>query len=392
MVIQHNLCALNAARQFGLINATKSKTTEKLASGYRINRAADDAAGLAISEKMRRQIRGLTQASRNAQDGISMLQTAEGAINEVHDMLHRMNELCVQASNGTLMSEDREYIQYEISELIDEIDRIGNTSTFNEIKLLKGLPPNAVAAVAPNITGIGGSITSATGNSPAYYDIAPLESGDIVGIGNSSGTYTYYCVDGIPEEDGVYDGKSAATAYNAGAATVYSKIASALIRANSDDPDVEQVATNYTTTGENAGRFSIEFYGPLHVKLQVGCEAEDEMDVVIDEVNAGSLGVRDIDVRTQEGAVTGIEQVKRGIETLSGQRAKLGAMQNRLDHKIKNLDNVIENTTTAESRIRDGDIASLMVSFSNSNILAQAGNAILSQANKQNDGILSLLT
>ena len=269
MIVQHNLRAMNSNRMLGLTQATQSKSTEKLSSGYKINRAADDAAGLAISEKMRRQIRGLSQASLNAQDGISMVQTAEGALNEVHDMLQRMNELAVKSANGTNMSEDQSYIQKEVDALVKEIDRVAATTTFNNQTLL-----------------------------------------------NADCTF----------------------------------------------------------------------------KLQVGAESAsiNQIDVEIKAMNATGLSVNGISVEGT-AATTAIDTIKEAIKTLNEQRADLGAQQNRLEHTVNNLDNVVENTTAAEAQIRDTDMAAEMVKYSNNNILAQAGQAMLAQANQSNQGVLSLL-
>ena len=273
MIVQHNLTAMNSNRMLGLTANSLTKSTEKLSSGYKINRAADNAAGLAISEKMRRQVRGLTQASTNAQDGISAVQTAEGALNEVHDMLQRMNELAVQAANDTNMTTDRNYIQSEINALVDEIDRVSKTTTFNEQSLL----------------------------------------------------------------DGNFTGK----------------------------------------------------------KLQVGSEGEEEQTITIDiqKMSASAINISKANVKvdTHENAQTSITNIKAALESVSQQRSDLGAIQNRLEHTISNLDNVVENTTAAESRIRDTDMATEMVKFSNQNILQQAGQAMLAQANQSNQGVLSLL-
>ena len=273
MVVQHNLTAMNSNRMLGLTQSTLTKSTEKLSSGYKINRAADNAAGLAISEKMRRQVRGLTQASTNAQDGISAVQTAEGALNEVHDMLQRMNELAVQAANDTNMTTDRNYIQSEINALVDEIDRVSKTTTFNEQSLL----------------------------------------------------------------DGNFTGK----------------------------------------------------------KLQVGSEGSGEQTITISigKMSASKIGVSkaNVSVADHSSAQTAIGNIKTALQNVSQQRSDLGAIQNRLEHTIANLDNVVENTTAAESRIRDTDMATEMVKFSNQNILQQAGQAMLAQANQSNQGVLSLL-
>jgi flagellin len=270
MVVQHNLQAMNSNRMLGLTQGTVSKSTEKLSSGYRVNRAADDAAGLAISEKMRRQIRGLSQASRNAQDGISMVQTAEGALNEVHDMLQRMNELAVQAANGTnVATTDKTYINLEVSQLIQEINDVAQNTTFNGLSLLS----------------------------------------------KDSNTIT----------------------------------------------------------------------------LQIGSESAHTMDIELSKLTATGLSIQNVDVSTSAGASGAIDTIKSAIDQLNQQRAKLGAYQNRLEHKIANLDNVVENTTAAESQIRDTDMATEMVKYSNANILQQAGQAMLAQSNQSNQGVLSLL-
>jgi flagellin len=271
MVVQLNLTAMNSNRMLGLTNSSKAKSTEKLSSGYRVNRAADDAAGLAISEKMRRQVKGLTQASRNAQDGISCVQTAEGALTEVHDMLQRMNVLANQASNDTMTSADRGYLDQEVQALISEIDRVATTTTFNEQNLLDG-----------------------------------------------------------------------------------------------------------TFTKKN---------------LQVGAEKSQFIAINITKMDSTGIGVNAIKVSgTDNGnAQTALSTIKTALASVSSQRADLGAIQNRLEHTIKNLDNVVENTTAAVSQIRDTDMASEMVAFSNANILAQAGTSMLAQANQSNQNVLSLL-
>ena len=284
MVVQHNLTAMNSNRMLGLTSASQAKSTEKLSSGYRINRAADDASGLAISEKMRRQVRGLTQASANAQDGISMVQTAEGALNEVHDMLQRINELAVKGENGTLTASDRAYVDSEVQQLMSEIDRVASTTTFNEQYLLSGSAGKA--------TSTGSSVT----------------------------------------------------------------------------------------------------FG-----LQVGAEARQHIDLTIKAMRCstiglvGSTGVGRPNALTASNSAKLNEAVKAAIKNVNTQRATLGAVQNRLEHTINNLDNVVENTTSAESAIRDTDMASEMVKYSNNNILMQAGQSMLAQANQSNQGVMSLL-
>ncbi len=271
MIVQHNLTAMNSNRMLGITTDSQAKSTEKLSSGYKINRAADDAAGLAISEKMRRQVRGLTQASLNAQDGISCVQTAEGALAEVHDMLQRMNELAIKASNDTMTSADRGYIDSEVQALKTEIDRVQSTTTFNEMKLLNG----------------------------------------------------------------DFQDKS----------------------------------------------------------LQVGAEAGEFITISIDEMSCDKLDIGSTTVSgtNNSEAQTAIGKIKDALAIVSKQRSDLGAVQNRLEHTIKNLDNVVENTTAAESAIRDTDMATEMVRYSNNNILAQAGTSMLAQSNQANQNVLSLL-
>jgi flagellin len=252
----------------GITTSTQAKSTEKLSSGYKINRAADDAAGLAISEKMRRQVRGLTQASANAQDGISMVQTAEGALNEVHDMLQRINELAVKGENGTLTSSDRSYIDSEVQQLMSEIDRVASTTTFNEKNLLDGTCSN--------------------------------------------------------------------------------------------------------------------------IALQVGAESGQHIELKISAMSCAAISLSG-DATTSTNSASLNASVKKAIANVNKQRSDLGSIQNRLEHTINNLDNVVENTTSAESAIRDTDMATEMVRYSNNNILAQAGQAMLAQANQSNQGVLSLL-
>ena len=269
MVVQHNMSAMNANRQLGVTTGTLSKSTEKLSSGYRINRAADDAAGLSISEKMRSQIRGLNKASSNAQDGISAIQTAEGALNEAHSILQRMNELATQAANDTNTSADRTAVQSEVNALTKELNRIASTTQFNTKNLL----------------------------------------------------------------DGTFAGKN----------------------------------------------------------LQVGALANQSISISIGSMNASALSVDALCVSTFTKAGAAMTAVQKAISKVSTQRSNLGALQNRLEHTVNNLDNVSENTQTAESRIRDTDMASEMVQYSATSIIQQAGQSMLAQANSQTQGVLSLL-
>ncbi|MBQ3797441.1 MAG: flagellin [Butyrivibrio sp.] len=389
MVIQHCIEAMNANRMFNINVKDQAKASEKLASGYRINRAADDAAGLAISEKMRRQIRGLTQASENAQDGISMVQTAEGALNEVHDMLQRINELCVKAANDTLQSVDREYIQYEIDEIQEEIDRTGATTTFNELKLLNGVPQEHVNARVPSLSygGVRGSVTQATSSQNAYFQVPPLTSGTILTQGSGDQT-VYYQIGGTYDED--TDG-SRDHPWPMSKESVYRHVASRLSEANTTSD--YSVTIKYSTSGSDEGKFIMEFHGPLKLDLLIGSESTDTLGVSIDAMNSSALGLWNVNVATHDnsGALQGIDAVKSAITINSQHRAYLGSIQNRLEHTIRNLDNVVENTTSSESVIRDTEMASTMVGYANRNILLQAGQTILSQANQSKQSVIRLL-
>ncbi len=293
MVVQHNMQAANSNRMLGITTSAQAKSTEKLSSGYRINRAADDAAGLAISEKMRSQIRGLDRASTNAQDGISVVQTAEGALNEVHSMLQRMNELATQAANDTNTSQDRSQIKLELNQLTSEIDRVASTTQFNTMNLLDG-----------TFTGKNLQVGSLSGQN-IKLDISLMSAKGLGLVGT-------------------------------GTATSYSAVTS------------DELTSN----------------------MLVGAS-------------------KGADGYNQAGGV--MKKVQDAIDKVSTQRAKLGAVQNRLEHTIANLDNVSENTQSAESRIRDTDMAKEMVTYSKNNILAQAGQSMLAQANQSNQGVLSLL-
>lgn len=269
MVVQHNLTAMNANRQLGVTTSAQAKSTEKLSSGYRINRAGDDAAGLTISEKMRSQIRGLNKASNNAQDGVSLIQVAEGALAETHSILQRMNELATQAANDTNTTIDRNAVQKEINQLVSEIDRIQSTTQFNTMNLI----------------------------------------------------------------DGSFSGKN----------------------------------------------------------LQVGSLSGQKISISISNMNSSSLKVTNMSVASYSAAGSAMDKIQSAINMVSEQRSYLGALQNRLEHTIANLDNISENTQAAESRLRDTDMADEMVEYSKNNILAQAGQSMLAQANQSNQGVLSLL-
>ena len=574
MVVQHNLTAMNSNRMLGLTTKTQAKSTEKLSSGYKINRAADDAAGLSISEKMRKQIRGLTQASLNAQDGISAVQTAEGALTEVHDMLQRMNELAVKASNGTMSEDDRSYVQNEIDQLVTEIDRVSETTKFNETYLLKGAGDKSATvkadatiggtsseatvtaakgniysgtiasglasgtedtaivkykdaegntrtkeitfkagadaeATAKNLakaieddkdlgrifnasadksgkltvesklngnktddsknavseitfksaagtlkTEIAGTTEAATGESVTFTltnkaGANQLQDGNSITIDGKTYTYdsaktsttddanTFKSLDDLQKllgddykvsveitatktsQDWKKDTNAGASAPIADGDAVVTTVKTDLAAASKTSALGTITAANGTTaftdvakpTGNTAGtqvtytdkvitlniarKAAVETSDALTLSLQVGADSTDEnkISVDIESMGAKSLGIDGlkVDGTNSTNADNAIDTIAAAIQKVSTQRSALGAVQNRLEHTINNLDNVVENTTSAESQIRDTDMATEMVKYSNNNILSQAGQAMLAQANQSNQGVLSLL-
>ena len=503
MVVQHNMQAANANRMLNVTTSAQSKSTEKLSSGYRINRAADDAAGLTISEKMRKQIRGLDQASTNAEDGVSSVQTAEGALTEVHSMLQRMNELATQAANGTNSKDsDRQAIQDEIDQLTTEIDRVSETTKFNETYLLKGEAGTKTINMKAHDAGLKGTLTD-NGDGTATFVMDTLNAGDKVSIGGKNytiggtsddldtafgkngldidtkhqdisvngTTYKYYAAtvqtkDGQGITAGYYSAdpstlanQAAATAtgvngkvtadlaalktnapagstITVGTKTVtlmkddgtkggtasdgiddtdttviskkkaYELASKELLKANQigDTKGSAKVGVGNTATAidlaNGTGTFQIqtgsaEVANSLAFSLHVGADADmtNKIQVNIDAMDSASLGIKGLNVKDDSGnaATYAVDAISDAISKVSSQRSSLGAVQNRLEHTINNLDNVVENTTTAESRIRDTDMAEEMVNYSKNNILAQAGQSMLAQANQSTQGVLSLL-
>ena len=388
MVVQHNLQAMNSNRMLGITTSSQSKVTEKLSSGYKINRAADDAAGLSISEKMRKQIRGLDQASANAQDGISSVQTAEGALGEVHDMLQRMNELAVQAANGTNSTSDRTAIQNEIKQLTTEIDRVAETTKFNETYLLKGDVKGSTKTITlkPHDAGLKGSmgeVDKATGK--VKFTVPQLKESDTIMIGGKQ--YTIKANEN-PDLDEIKSDKA------------YELMAAELEKAN--QIGAENPANVVVTPTANVFEITLGTHTvakPLAFNLHVGADADmtNKISVNIETMNSAYLGIKDLnvvdnkDVSPGAQATYAIDAIADAIQKVSDQRSALGAVQNRLEHKIKNLDNVVENTTAAESQIRDTDMASTMVEYTKNNILMQAGQSMLAQANQSTQGVMSLL-
>ncbi len=409
MVVQHNLTAMNSNRMLGITTKSQAKSTEKLSSGYKINRAADDAAGLSISEKMRKQIRGLTQASSNAQDGISAVQTAEGALNEVQDMLQRMNELAVKAANGTQAENDRSYIQNEIDQLVTEIDRVSTTTKFNESYLLKGVNQDGTAAKLTYKTAKGNiaDIDEATGKkeyalgtatNQTVADHGTYKLATVQVLGKTYGLVTDIkdekTADGktLSKEDALADAKNTAT--DGAFATqdeLLAQIKKDLNEAGAGD--IKSISV------DKDGKVTVEAFADLNASLNfslhVGADSteDNKIDVDISMMSARGLGVNGIQVSGDDdtNATAAIDTISAAIQKVSTQRSALGAVQNRLEHTINNLDNVVENTTSAESAIRDTDMATEMVKYSNNNILAQAGQAMLAQSNQSNQGVLSLL-
>ena len=482
MVVQHNMTAMNANRMLGLTASQQSKSTEKLSSGYRINRAADDAAGLSISEKMRKQIRGLDQASTNADDGVSAVQTAEGALNEVQDMLQRMNELAVQAANGTNSENDRAYIQSEIDQLVTEIDRVAETTKFNETYLLKGDGVGGKYVELGTTSQSGTSFGSAALNQQTAAETGKSYSTDrdvVLNVGkdadfseDSTDTLTIAGANYALKDYADIDDLAAAISSNTKVNSVDLTYENGVTATNATDTNFSLTHTNKTTTvagdvtfkvassytgsdvegtitfdagtditvkftvatkldadgnrvfdeettnqsiasaltkanysfSEADGVFTVKMASTMTVNaatqvdsldfnLHVGADSSNtnKIGVSISTMSADGLGVSGVKVTSEKTATDAIDVIAQAIQKVSKQRSDLGAVQNRLEHTINNLDNVVENTTAAESRIRDTDMAEEMVKYSNINILAQAGQSMLAQANRSNQGVLSLL-
>ena len=358
MRIQHNVTALNSHRNLTNNNNALTKNLEKLSSGYRINRAGDDAAGLAISEKMRAQITGLQTAQKNAEDGVSLVQTAEGALTEVHSMLNRMVELATQSANGTYSTSNRAEMQKEIDALTKEIDRISETSNFNGTKLFSGgtakIDVKISATIAAGAPAIG---TNASGNTT--YDLSKLANDDTITINGK--TYT----------------KGAA---NDPTKNTFDTLDNLAKMAGVDIDSKTTTATTITVKG-------------VSIALHVGESSADAngIAVQIKEMTSDTLGVKGLDITTADTAKTAIDTVNAAIDSVSSIRSDLGALQNRLEHTINNLGVQTENITAAESRIRDVDMAKEMMAYTKNNILVQASQAMLAQANQVPQGVLQLL-
>ncbi|WP_176584563.1 flagellar hook-associated protein FlgL [Priestia megaterium] len=425
MRINHNITALNTYGKLNSANNAQAKSMEKLSSGLRINSAADDAAGLAISEKMRSQVRGLDQASKNAQDGISMIQTAEGALNETHDILQRMRELSVQASNDTNTSDDRNEIQKEMNQLTSEVSRIGNTTEFNTQKLLNGNKsgPASNGGTAGTVTGTGTVGTAVAGDAGSFKftvdggatKTATIGAGDdlaaVIGkINTAAGS-------NIASDDGT--GKLKLSSTTTG---------------TSSSVNIDATSTAATLTflkvasGNNTGSATGGIVKDGAAALQIGANQGQQFTVTMNDMRASALGVAGtagntatgkeggvlnasftaagatndltdvtttgehaLDISTADKASAATKVLDQAIKTVSSERSRLGAYQNRLDHTVNNLSTSSENLTAAESRIRDVDMAKEMMEQTKNSILSQASQAMLGQANQQPQNVLQLL-
>jgi flagellin len=458
MRINHNIAALNTYRQLNSASTAQGKSMEKLSSGLRINKAGDDAAGLAISEKMRGQIRGLDMASKNAQDGVSLIQTAEGALNETHSILQRMRELAVQSSNDTNTADDRAEIQKEIDQLTEEVDRIANTTEFNTKKLLTGEVGTSVdtagvvknvnqtastkagtyditvtsvaeAAKTADLLGADEATTTAAGSftidvngrqtvvaweaNESYEDLAARINSNVSGVkatftdngGTNNNNFTIETLE-VGADQTISVTASADAAFSSGdvlngtPATdtgVNAVVTGADASANGLTESIDGnkiMLSGYGSDGlsfeaTKAGTVSITVGGALN--MHIGANEDQTMSVSINAMDAENLGISNVDVTSTTGAESAITTIDDAIKSVSAERSKLGAYQNRLDHTINNLGTSSENLTAAESRIRDVDMAKEMMNQTKNSILSQAAQAMLAQANQQPQGVLQLL-
>lgn len=454
MRINHNIAALNTHRQLTSANNNQSKSMEKLSSGLRINKAGDDAAGLAISEKMRAQVRGLDMASKNAQDATSLIATAEGALNETHSILQRMRELAVQSGNDTNTDTDRGEIQKEINQLTQEVDRIGNTTEFNTKKLLNGSAGVAVSAsnaAVSNLTGtadtqagvinltaanttLATKATSVDATSTAVANAASAMNAGASTLTVNGTSFSFVAADTVQQALDTFNDASATTGVSATWAngvgftfTSATEGSSAKINFSAGTGAFAGIgAPASTATGADAIVSTTELGGSASVsgnkvsvtsgihegleftlnakqnvaitvgtnnslKMQIGANQDQNMSIGVNDMRASALGVKSLDVSSQDGANKAITTIQNAIEKVSAERSKLGAYTNRLDHTVNNLGTSSENLTAAESRIRDVDMAKEMMNQTKESILAQASQAMLAQANQKPQAVLQLL-
>ena len=397
MVVQHNMTAANANRQLGITTSAQAKSSEKLSSGYRINRAGDDAAGLKISEKMRSQIRGLDKASSNAQDGISLIQTAEGALNESHSILQRMNELAVQGANDTNESIDRDAINEELSALTSELDRIASTTQFNKQNLLDGNFTSKNLQVGANSDQkISISIDAMNSTALGLHNIAGSTSQSQTGKKVTGFTFGKYSVD-VNSTDSFSDQKASAINGLQDAVSQAANSTGYMRQLDLETGSAYYVGADTDTRYSTAGAAMAADLSNMKAAIRDGITnngatyANTENVIAKNTTVGEATTLTDPSVKDYASANATIDAVQKAINQVSSQRSALGALQNRLEHTVSNLDNVSENTSSAESRIRDTDMASEMVTYSKNNILAQAGQSMLAQANQSTQGVLSLL-
>ena len=383
MVVRSNIMAVNAQRQLGMNNSQVGKALEKLSSGYRINRAGDDASGLAISEKMKAQIKGLDTASLNSQDGISLVQTAEGALTEVHNMLNRMTELATRSANGINEDSNRASLQKEVAKLQEEIDRISKSTNFNNLKLLDGSQTYATATAAGKANGVQ-NLTIEGGNLSA--------AGQGVSVALSAqGAVTVTVTGGAKVEFKTTQTGKGFYSITADLSKVTDdkvKAAWAGVTLNFSVDEAKDDGTYDTTAAaiQNVGKNG-------SMQLQIGDTADDfnQLKVGIGDMSSKGLGIDKVDISNQDGAAKAIDTIKNAIDRVSSQRASLGATQNRLEYTINNLDTASENLQSANSRIRDTDMAKMMMEYTKMNVLTQSAQAMLAQANQQPQSVLQLL-
>jgi len=398
MRIQHNVTAMNSYRNFNTNNSNLSKNLEKLSSGYKINRAGDDAAGLAISEKMRAQITGLEGATKNAKDGISLIQTAEGALTEVHSMLNRMTTLAEQSANGTYDNDvDRVQLQKEVDALKTEINRIADSTNFNGLKLLDGSLggwKNTTAITEAmsydNFTVSGGQLKNGDAitvtQSSSGMDVKSVTVGDVTVAKAdlaSKGLSWEADANNPAGKTGAYKFTLKVTDRTKATADIADAVGEGLpVTVNVKEKVSSNTDLAFTTDGTGGG-----------LTLQIGDTSDDfnKMNVLVGDMHTKALGIADIDISTQEGAANAMDFIKNAINTVSDTRGGLGALQNRLDHTINNLGVMRENIQNAESNIRDTDVAEEMMAYTKNNILNQAAQAMLAQANQMPQGVLQLL-
>lgn len=411
MIINHNMNALNAHRNMGINNTASGKSMEKLSSGLRINRAGDDAAGLAISEKMRGQIRGLEQSSRNASDGISLIQTAEGALNETTNILQRMRELAVQSANDTNTADDREQLQKEMTQLGEEIDRIANNTEFNTKKLLNGNMGKATTAVAGTVENKGNlkndvaqgtkfeELKDANGNNLGIAENDVITATWSVGGTQYSTSITVAKNDTLEKLKTKMEADQTINGFNiaAGAITVTAAKTGTANQINGLSIEVKSAGGDRKEAASNAlssfatGTQAADTRTNGSANLQIGANGGQQLNLSIEDMRATSLGVSNLQVGTQSQANTAINVIDEATKRVSSERANLGAAQNRLEYTISNLDNTAENLTSAESTLRDVDMAKEMMEYSKNNILSQAAQSMISQANQQPQNVLQLL-